>query len=62
SLILRLLVLIVGQSWLRSFIKSRSYRLPPVVLGVPVFSNTFQIPALQQGPWAKKLAEKYGEI
>ncbi|OQV00569.1 hypothetical protein CLAIMM_06049 [Cladophialophora immunda] len=62
SLILGLLVLFVGQSWLRSLIKSRSYRLPPVVPGVPVFGNTFQIPALQQGPWAKKLAEKYGEM
>lgn len=38
------------------------YKLPPQVPGVPVFGNTFQIPALQQGPWAKDLAEKYGEM
>jgi hypothetical protein len=38
------------------------YKLPPRVPGVPVFGNTLQIPALQQGPWAKDLAEKYGEM
>jgi hypothetical protein len=38
------------------------YRLPPLVPGIPLLGNTFQIPALQQGPWAKKLAEKYGEM
>ncbi|RMJ23696.1 Cytochrome P450 [Aspergillus sp. HF37] len=38
------------------------YKLPPQVPGIPVFGNTFQIPALQQGPWAKDLAEKYGEM
>jgi hypothetical protein len=38
------------------------YNLPPLVPGVPLFGNTFQIPLVQQGPWAKKLAEKYGEM
>lgn len=39
-----------------------TYKLPPRVPGVPVFGNAFQIPAVQQGPWAKALAEKYGEM
>ncbi|KAK5320491.1 hypothetical protein LTR93_006703 [Exophiala xenobiotica] len=60
--ILGLLFLIVIQSWVRSYIKSKQYHLPPAVPGLPIFGNAFQIPALQQGPWAKKLAEQYGEI
>lgn len=48
------------------YVKSRNhaskYKLPPLVPGVPLFGNTFDIPLVQQGPWAKKLAEKYGEM
>ena len=62
TLLLGLLVLFVLQSGLRSYLRNRSYKLPPAVPGVPIFGNTFQVPALQQGPWAKKLAEKYGEM
>lgn len=40
----------------------KRYRLPPKVPGVPVFGNSFQVPATQQGPWAKELADKYGEM
>lgn len=49
-----------------NFVKSKNhaskYKLPPLVPGVPLFGNTFQIPLVQQGPWAKELAEKYGEM
>ncbi|KAF2647056.1 cytochrome P450 [Lophiostoma macrostomum CBS 122681] len=41
---------------------NRKYKLPPQIPGLPIFGNSFQIPALQQGPWAKDLADKYGEI
>jgi hypothetical protein len=41
---------------------SSKYKLPPRVPGVPVFGNSFQVPLTQQGPWAKKLAETYGEM
>ncbi|KAJ5842201.1 hypothetical protein N7534_012031 [Penicillium rubens] len=40
----------------------KKYKLPPQVPGVPIFGNSFQIPAIQQGPWGKRLAEKYGEM
>jgi hypothetical protein len=46
----------------RSWIKNRRYRLPVQIPGVPIFGNSFQVPAVQQGPWAKALAEKYGEM
>lgn len=41
--------------------KSKVYKLPPTVAGIPFFGNTFQVPD-QPGPWSKKLAEKYGEM
>lgn len=61
--VLTVVALMVGK-WIYDTIQwKRKYKLPPTVEGgVPFFGNTFQIPALQQGPWAKKLAEKYGEM
>lgn len=56
------LAIIVGFWLLRKTRRDKKYKLPPRVPGVPIFGNTFQIPALQQGPWAKGLAEKYGEM
>jgi hypothetical protein len=41
---------------------AKKYKLPPLVPGIPVFGNAFQVPPTQQGPWAKELAEKYGEM
>jgi len=38
------------------------YKLPPLVPGIPVMGNALQVPPTQQGPWAKELAEKYGEM
>ncbi|KAF2795132.1 cytochrome P450 [Melanomma pulvis-pyrius CBS 109.77] len=54
--------LYLAYNTLQSRLKARKYKLPPRVPGIPVFGNTFQIPLVQQGPWAKKLAEKYGEM
>ncbi|KAI1623907.1 cytochrome P450 [Exophiala viscosa] len=56
------LALFVGQRLIASIIWNRKYKLPPRVPGIPFFGNTFQIPPTQQGPWAKDLAEKYGEM
>ncbi|KAH7000801.1 cytochrome P450 [Ilyonectria destructans] len=56
-------ILVIFGGWLlKSSLQKGKYRLPPQVPGLPIFGNTFQIPAVQQGPWAKGLAEKYGEI
>ncbi|KAB5563489.1 cytochrome P450 [Coniochaeta sp. 2T2.1] len=57
-----LVVLLFGRWLLQRYQWNKKYKLPPRVPGIPVFGNTFQILALQQGPWAKELAEKYGEI
>lgn len=43
-------------------LQSSKYKLPPLVPGVPIFGNSFQIPPSQQGRWGKKLAETYGEM
>ncbi|SPO07785.1 probable cytochrome P450 [Cephalotrichum gorgonifer] len=56
------LALVLGLWLLREYQYGKKYRLPPQVPGVPLFGNSFQIPALQQGPWAKDLAAKYGEM
>lgn len=56
-------ILIIIGGWLvNSSLQKRKYRLPPQVPGLPIFGNTFQIPSVQQGPWAKQFAEKYGEM
>lgn len=60
--IIGLLVLSLVYYVYRSYQWKKKYRLPPQVPGLPVFGNSFQVPAIQQGPWAKKLAEKYGEM
>ncbi|KAK1761678.1 cytochrome P450 [Phialemonium atrogriseum] len=54
--------LYLAQSFIAGMVRKSKYKLPPRVPGVPIFGNSFQPPATQQGPWAKKLAEKYGEI
>ncbi|KAF2258227.1 cytochrome P450 [Lojkania enalia] len=40
----------------------RKYRLPPGPKGVPLLGNMLQMPAYHQGPWAKEMAEEYGEM
>ncbi|KAJ9488600.1 hypothetical protein VN97_g4692 [Penicillium thymicola] len=56
------IALLLVQYAYTTFRWHKKYKLPPQVPGVPIFGNTFQIPAIQQGPWGKKLAEKYGEM
>jgi hypothetical protein len=41
---------------------SKKYKLPPGPKGITYFGNMFQIPPYHQGPWAQKLAERYGEM
>ncbi|PVH78054.1 cytochrome P450 [Cadophora sp. DSE1049] len=50
------------QTLYLSLFASSKYKLPPRVPGVPIFGNALQVPPVQQGPWAKELAEKYGEM
>ena len=57
-----LLTIYVLQHVVLTARKSWKYKLPPMVPGIPFFGNSFQIPEKQQGPWAKQLAEKYGEM
>lgn len=56
-------VLYLVQYVIRDKIRMSKYKLPPLIPGgLPVVGNTFQVPPTQQGPWAKDLAEKYGEM
>ncbi|KAK6072221.1 cytochrome p450 [Seiridium cupressi] len=57
-----IVLLLVGRWAVKAAQWRRTYKLPPQVPGIPIFGNTFQIPAVQQGPWAKKLAAQYGEM
>ena len=60
-LLLTIGVIIVSFGLLRRK-ADQKYKLPPLVPGIPIFGNSFQVPPTQQGPWAKQLAEKYGEM
>ncbi|TVY54163.1 Cytochrome P450 monooxygenase patI [Lachnellula cervina] len=40
----------------------KKYKFPPLVPGIPIMGNALQVPPTQQGPWAKSLADKYGEM
>jgi len=62
ELLIGLLALLLCTALLLPFRKRQKYKLPPRIPGVPIFGNSFQVPAIQQGPWAQKLAEKYGEM
>lgn len=62
SICLAILVALLLRYLVLTIIYKRRYKFPSVVPGVPIFGNTFQIPPLQQGPWAKKLADKHGEM
>lgn len=57
-----IILLFILRAIYKAFVWKSKYKLPVTVPGVPVFGNTFQIPASQQGPWAKQLAQKYGEM
>jgi len=52
---------IVQKLW-NDYAWNKKYKLPPIIPGIPIFGNLFQIPATKQGPWATELAAKYGEM
>ncbi len=41
---------------------SKKYKYPPQIPGWPVFGNTFMMPSIRQGMWAREQAMKYGEM
>ncbi|OCL06946.1 cytochrome P450 [Glonium stellatum] len=56
------IVLVIRKLW-TNYVFNKEYKLPPRVEGgLPFFGNTFQMPAYHQGPWAKDMAKKYGEM
>ncbi|PNS18823.1 3-hydroxyphenylacetate 6-hydroxylase [Sphaceloma murrayae] len=55
-------ILALAAGYIQNLRWQSKYKLPPRVPGVPIFGNSFQVPPKQQGPWAKKLAEQYGEM
>jgi hypothetical protein len=61
TLFLSLGVLVGFKLW-NSYQWKSKYKLPPGPKGIPYFGNMFQIPPYHQGPWAKRLAEQYGEM
>ena len=42
--------------------RSKKYRYPNLVPGLPIFGNSFQMPSTGQGPFLEQLAKKYGEM
>ena len=55
------LLLILVKLWER-FQWRQKYKLPPGPTGIPFFGNMFQMPPYHQGPWAKDMTERYGEM
>lgn len=53
---------LVAATFVQRYQFNKKYKLPVRIPGIPFFGNSFQLPPLQQGPWAKKMAEKYGEM
>jgi len=56
------LAVLVAHRLLQRYQYNKKYKLPVSIPGIPIFGNSFQLPPLQQGPWAKKKAEEYGEM
>lgn len=54
--------LLVLASLLQRLRFNKQYKLPTRIPGIPFFGNSFQLPRIQQGPWGKAMAEKYGEM
>ncbi|KAL5404514.1 hypothetical protein PMIN03_009101 [Paraphaeosphaeria minitans] len=54
-------LLLFAKLW-ANFQWHRKYKLPPGPRGLPFFGNMFEMPPYHQGPWAQKLAQKYGEM
>lgn len=56
------LIAFVTLQLYRQILFQKKYRLPNRVPGIPFFGNSFQVPPVQQGPWAKQMAKKHGEM
>lgn len=56
------IVVLVVATLMQRYQYNKKYKLPVQIPGIPLFGNSFQLPPLQQGPWAKKKAEEYGEM
>ena len=41
---------------------NKKYKLPPLIPGLPIVGNTFQLPPLKQGVWGMRMARQYGEM
>ena len=56
-------IVVLVFTWIVQRVRfNQKYKLPPTIPGIPFFGNSFQLPPLQQGPWAKEMAAKYGEM
>jgi hypothetical protein len=44
------------------YLWNKKYRLPPLVPGLPLLGNTFQLPLRRQGIWAREKAQQHGEM
>ncbi|KIW43529.1 uncharacterized protein PV06_04623 [Exophiala oligosperma] len=57
-------VIWILHKFLQQWQRQRRYKFPPMVPGLPIFGNSFQMPLTQieQAPWAQSLARKYGEM
>ncbi|KAE8446356.1 hypothetical protein EG329_012105 [Mollisiaceae sp. DMI_Dod_QoI] len=57
-----IVLLIILQKVVVSYVGAKKYKLPPRVPGLPVVGNTFQIPPGEGGIWGSEQAKKYGEM
>lgn len=60
TIVLGLIVLGILRWAYACYKGNQKYKLPARVPGIPILGNSLQVPAVQQGPWAKDLAAKYG--
>ncbi|KAG9231629.1 cytochrome P450 [Amylocarpus encephaloides] len=57
-----LLAILIAQRVYANHQWHRKYKFPNRIPGLPIFGNTFQLPPMQQGIWARDQAKKYGEM
>ncbi|CAG8952215.1 hypothetical protein HYFRA_00000955 [Hymenoscyphus fraxineus] len=41
---------------------NKKYKFPNRIPGIPIFGNTFQLPAVHQGVWGNEQRKKYGDM
>lgn len=59
--LLGITLLLLVKLW-TNYTFNKTYKFPPGPKGIPYFGNMFRMPPYHQGPWAKDLAKKYGEM